>query len=249
MAVNLKISKNTILNTDKLRGRRIWLFTVCPDAFNPLSVVNWMLSKIQFKTWTQFPTSNMLTTSQTRRFNLRHLLCRGRKYTLVPALGWSITLPSHGNATLRVTLRGTYNTIPTTHLQHVKSTNLSSVGSRRNAWRRTMTMCWRRETLLCVSKASKTEMACRSWWVACQIIRLSGSGNYTLSRIWDGMTITNAQSNTGVEILSKACDGWCGSQLMPRISATALSIALTAIGHQNTSIPKCTLRTGGGRHR
>jgi len=28
-----------------------------------------------------------------------------------------------------------------------------------------------------------------------------------------------------------------------------LSIALTVICHGNTSIPKCTLPTGGGRHR
>jgi hypothetical protein len=27
------------------------------------------------------------------------------------------------------------------------------------------------------------------------------------------------------------------------------SVTLTAIGHRNASIPKCTLRTGGGRHR
>jgi len=40
--------------------------------------------------------------------------------------------------------------------------------------------------------------------LACQMIRLSGSGNYTLSRRCDGMTITNVQSNTGVETSSNA---------------------------------------------
>ena len=44
-----------------------------------------------------------------------------------------------------------------------------------------------------------------------QMLRISESWNYTLSWIWDGMTITNAQSKPGVEISSKACDGWCGS--------------------------------------
>jgi hypothetical protein len=36
------------------------------------------------------------------------------------------------------------------------------------------------------------------------MIRLTGSGNYTLSRICDGMTITNGLSNTGVETSLKA---------------------------------------------
>jgi len=53
-------------------------------------------------------------------------------------------------------------------------------------------------------QASKTRIASRSSWLPCQMIRLSGSGNYTLSRISDGMTITNALSNTGVETSSKA---------------------------------------------
>jgi len=53
----------------------------------------------------------------------------------------------------------------------------------------------------------KMGMVSRSSWLACQMIRLSGSGNYILSRLWDGMRITNALSNTGVEISSKAWDG------------------------------------------
>jgi len=39
------------------------------------------------------------------------------------------------------------------------------------------------ETPLCVSHTSTTEMVSRSSWLACQMIRLSGSGNYALSRI------------------------------------------------------------------
>jgi hypothetical protein len=46
-----------------------------------------------------------------------------------------------------------------------------------------------------------TGMACCSLWVACQMIRLLGSGDYTPSRIRDEMTITNGLANTGVETL------------------------------------------------
>jgi len=42
---------------------------------------------------------------------------------------------------------------------------------------------------------------------------------------------------------------WGGSQRTPSISCMPLSVALTAICHQNATIPKCTLWTGGGRHR
>jgi len=129
------------------------------------------------------------------------------------------------------------------------STNISSMGSRRRAWRRNMTMCWREKTRLCVSQDSKMGMASRSSGLACQMFRLSGSGNYTLLRIWDGMTITNALWNTGVETSSEAWDGWCGCQPTPSISFMPLSVALTAIRHRNASIPICTLPTGGGRHR
>jgi len=214
-AGNLNISNNTILNTFKLQI--IWLFAARPNALNPLSIVNSTLTKIQSKTWTRFPTLNTLKTSQTRSLNHHHLLCGGRKHTPVPVLRWAIKLLSHGNATLRVALRRTYRTNPTTRLRHVKSTNISSVGSRRRAWRRTMTACWRKKTQLCVSDFSKMVIVSRSLWLAYQMIWLLGSGNYTVLRIWDGMTITNALSNTGVETLSKAWDGWCGSQRMPSI--------------------------------
>jgi len=202
-AGDLNISNNTIRNTFKFHARRIWLLAARPDALNLLSVVNSTVTNIQSKTWTCFPTSNTLKTSQTWSLHHRHLLCRGRKHTSAPVLRWAITLLSHGNATLRVSLRRTYKTIPSTRSWRMKSTNISSAGSRRRAWRRTMTMCWRKKTPLCVSQASNTAMASRSWWLACQMIWLSGSGNYTLSRIWNGMTITNAISNTGVETSAK----------------------------------------------
>jgi len=247
-ADDLNISNYTILHIFKLHARRIWLFAARPDALNPLSIVNSTLTTIQSKTWTRFPTLNNVKTSQTRSHNHRRLR-RRRKDTPSPALRWSIRSLSHGNATLRAALRPTYKTIPTTCSRCVKSTNISSVGSWRRAWRRTMTTCWRKWTPHCVSQASKPGIASRSLWLACRMMRLSGSGNYTLWRISDGMTITNALSNTGVETSSKAWDGWCGSQPTPSISFSTLSIALTAIRPRNASIPKCTLRTGGGRHR
>jgi len=200
-AGDLNISNYTILNTFK--KQRIWLYAACPDTLTPLSIVNSTLTKIQSKTWTRFPTSNTLKRSQTRSLNHHHLLCRGRKHTPPPALRWAITLSSHGNTTLRVTLKRTYRTIPTTHLRRMKSTNISSVGSRRRVSRRTMTTCWRKNTPLCISQASRRGMASRSSWLACQVIRLSGSGNYTPSRIWEGMTIINGLSNARVETSSK----------------------------------------------
>jgi len=143
-AGDVNISNYTILNTFKLQ--RIWLYAARPDWLNPLSVVNSTLTVIQSKTWTRFTTSNRLKTLQMRSLNHRHLFCRGRKHTLAPALHWAITLLRHGNATLRVALRRTHRTIPTTRLRRVESTNISSVGSRRNVWRRTMTICWRKKT-------------------------------------------------------------------------------------------------------
>jgi hypothetical protein len=50
----------------------------------------------------------------------------------------------------------------------------------------------------------KKGMASSNSWLACQMIRLSGSGKYTLLRICEGMTITNGLSNTGVKTSSKA---------------------------------------------
>jgi len=203
-AGDLNISNYTILNIFKLQ--RIWLFAACPDALNPLSVVNSTLTQIQSKTWTRFPASNTLKSSQTQSLNHRHLHCHGQNHTPALALRWAITLLSHGNAMLRVALWRTYRTISTTCLWRVKSTNISSVGSRRRVWKHTRTTCWRKKTPLCVSQASKTGMASRSSWLACQTIRLSGSGNYKISRISEGMTITNGLSNTGVVTSSKAWD-------------------------------------------
>jgi len=197
----------------------------------------------------RFPTWHTLNRWQSRSLNHRHLLWRGQKHTPVPVLRWAVTLLCHGNATLRVALRRTYRTIPTIRLRRVNSTNISSVGSRRRAWRRTKTTCWRKQTPLCVYEASKMGIVSRSSWVGCQMIWLSGSGNYTRSRIWNGMTITNVISNTGVETSSIAWDGWWGSQRTPSILFTPLGVAWTEIRPRNASIPKCTLRTGGGIHR
>jgi len=220
-----------------------------PDALNLLSVVCSTLAKIQSKCWTHFPTLNTLKTSQTGSLNHRHLLRPARKHTIGPVLCWVITLLSHGNVMLRVALRQTYKAIPNTRLPCLKCTNISSVGSRRSAWRRTMTMCWKKNRPLCVSQASKPGMASRSLWITCPMIRLSRSGNCTLSRTWDGMTITNALSNTGVNTSSKAWDGWCSSQLTPSILFMPRSVAWTAIHHRNAYIPTFILWTGGGRHR
>jgi hypothetical protein len=107
---------------------------------NLLSVVNSTLTKIQSNTSTRFPTSNTSKTFQTRSLEHHHL-CGGRKYTQAPALSWSVSLLSHGNVTLRIASRRTNKTLPTTHLQRVKSTTISSVGSTNRAWRRTMTTC------------------------------------------------------------------------------------------------------------
>jgi len=230
-ASNINISNYTILDT----FRRIWLFAARSNALNLLSVVNLTLAKLQLMTWKPFHTLNMLKTSLTRSLSHRDLLCRGRKHPLALVLRWVIPLLSFGNAALRVSWRRIYRTIPTTCLRHVKSTNISSVGSRRRVWRRTRTTCGRKKTPLGVSQTSKIGIASRSSWLACQMFRLSGSGNYTLSRIWDGMTITKGLSNTGVETLSNTWDGWCCSQPMPNISCTPLSVAITAIRHRNAS--------------
>ena len=141
------------------------------------------------------------------------------------------------------------NPIPTTRLRLVKSTNICSVGLKRQAWRHTMTMCWKQKTTLCDSQATDTGIASRSLWQACQMIRLLGSWNFTLSRIWDGLTINNALSNTGVKISSKVWDSWCSTQPTLSISFMPLSVALTVMSHRNNSILICTLWTGGGRHR
>ena len=220
-----------------------------PQRVEPTQRHKFNANKDSVETWTCFPTLNMLKTSQTWSLNHRRILCRRRNYATAPAPRWSITLLSPGDTTFRVALRRTCKTISTTHLRPMKSKNIARVESRNKAWRGTMAMCWWKKAPLCISQASETEMASRSSWLAYEMIRLPGSGNYTLSRIWDGMTITNALSNTGVGTSSKAWDGWCGSQPTPSITFMPLSVALTALRHQNISIPKCTLQTHGGRHR
>jgi len=214
-----------------------------------LRIVNSTLTTIQLKTWIRFPTFNMLKTLHTWSLNHRHRLCHGRKYTPVLELYWWITLQSNGDSRQRVAWRPTYKTVTTTRLQCMKSENISRVWSRRKAGRRTKTTYWRMETLLCVSQTSKSGFRSRSLWLACQLIRLLFSRNYTLSRLWHGVKITNALSNTGVETLSTTRDTWCGSWPTLRISFTPHSVALTAICHRNASIPKYTLQTGGGIHR
>jgi len=165
-------SNYTMLNTFKSNTRRMWVFAACPDTLNLLSIMNSMLTNIQSKTWTYLPNSTLLITSQTHRLNHRHLLCQEQKHSPVLALRWTITLLTHGNWTLRVALRQTYKTIPTTLVHHMNSTNISCVGSWRWAWRCTITMCWRKKTPLCMYHASGMGMACRSSWQACQMIRL-----------------------------------------------------------------------------
>jgi hypothetical protein len=76
-AGDLNISNYTILNFCKLHGRRIWLVAVCPNVLNLLSILKSMRTNIQWKSWTQFPTSNTLKTSQTHSFNHCHLPYRG----------------------------------------------------------------------------------------------------------------------------------------------------------------------------
>jgi len=196
-AGNQNISNNTILNTFKLHARRIWPFAARPDVLNQLSVMKVMLTKILSKTWMWFHKLKMLKWSQTWNLNNRHLLCCRWKYTPAPALSLALTLLGHGRAMLRVTLRRTYRSIPTTHLRHVKITNIFSVCWRRRVWRRTITMYGRMKIPLWVSDASITGMASRSSWPACHMIRLSARKNYTLLRIWDRKIITNELSNAG----------------------------------------------------
>jgi len=170
-----------------------------------------MLRNILSKTGTHFTTLLTLKTSKTRSPNHRNVVCHGQKCILSLVLRWAIRLLSPVSFMLRVALRWSYKTTPTTRLRRVKSTNISSVGSRRRAWSHTLTTCCRKNTPLSISQTSITEMTSRSSWLACRMIRLSGSGNYTLWRIWNGMKIIKALSNTGVETSSKAWDEWCGS--------------------------------------
>jgi len=92
-------------------------------------------------------------------------------------------------------------------------------------------------------------MASRCRLLAYQIIRLTRSRNYTLSMIWDGMTITNALSNAWSETSSRAWDGSSGGQPTPSSSCTPLSIDLTSIHHNSASRPIFTLWTRGEKDR
>jgi len=94
-----------------------------------------MLTKIQLKTWTRFPTSNTLNSLQTQSLNHHHLLRSGRKQTPALALRWAITLLRHGNLRLRDSLRQTSKIIPITLLWPVASTNISSVGHKKKGMR------------------------------------------------------------------------------------------------------------------
>jgi len=212
-----------------------------PDGMSPLCIVHSTLRKIQSKTSMRCPTSNTVYTLQTRYLNHCHPLCRGRQYTPALALRWAIGTQRSVLLWDQPTNNPYYPSRP------VKSTNISSVGSRRYAWILTMTTCWREQTPHCVSEASKMGMALTSPCLGFQQIRLSGSGNYTLLRIWDGMTITNTLSNTVVETSSKALDAWCGCLPTRIISCTPISIASTEIHHHNAIIQKFTISTGGGR--
>jgi len=80
-------------------------------------------------------------------------------------------------------------------------------------------------------QASKTGQPSRSSWLPYQKIRISGRRKYTLLRIRDGMTLTNALSKTVVETSSIAEDGWCSSQPTHSISYMPLSIAFPVIRH------------------
>jgi len=67
-----------------------------------------------------FPYLEQVETSHSQSLKHHHILCNGRKYISVPALHWSITLLSWGNATLTVAFKWTYKTIPNNCLRHVR---------------------------------------------------------------------------------------------------------------------------------
>lgn len=85
-AGDLYILSYTTLNTIKLQARRIRLFMVHSNVLKPISIVNPTLTTIQSKTWTCFSTLNTLKTLHTSSLNHSHILCHGRKNTLVLAL-------------------------------------------------------------------------------------------------------------------------------------------------------------------
>jgi hypothetical protein len=86
-------------------------------------------------------------------------------------------------------------------------------------------------------------MVSRGCLLTCKIIRSWGSGNYTLSRIPDEMTITNTLSHSGVQQSSQPSYGWCNIQPIWCITSIPVSFGLTAICHRNLSMYKWTLPT------
>jgi len=139
---NINISNYAILNTFQLHTRRIWLFTMCPDVLNLLSVVNSTLTKIQSKTCTRFPTSN----------ELEHRRLGVSPATTLSAVDGHIPWCCRTAARLHSFALGMPHSespwdAPTkqslTRLRCLKNTNISAVGSIRWAWRCTMTTCWR----------------------------------------------------------------------------------------------------------
>jgi hypothetical protein len=81
------------------------------------------------------------------------------------------------------------------------------------------------------------------------MIMLSGSGNYTHLRIWNGMTITSALSNAAFETVSNHVMDIVAASVRWASYMLPLSVALLSICHWNTSITNSTLPRGGGRHR
>jgi len=185
-------------------GGKIWQFTVCPNVLNALSVVNPMLTNIQLKTWRGFHTSDGVKISCTCSLNHCYLRYRSFNLSLSTVHCQATTLLTPQNMTLRVTLRQTCKTISTFQLARLKSTNIPSVESRRSVAEHNITTCWRKKPLHYMAQASITGKASISSWLPCPMIRHLGSGNYTLWRIWNRMTINNSLSNTGVETLSDA---------------------------------------------
>jgi len=244
---DLNVSNYSILN--RFRLHRIWLFEERPDSFNPLGVGNSMLTKFRQKL-------RRVSLPQT---SWKHHILGVPTTATSAAVDGNIPWCRRSAERSHYWAMGTWcsgmlwdeanKQIPTTRLRRMKSSNISSLRSWTSVWEHTRPTCWRKETPLCISQALRTGMVSRSWWLACRMISLSGSENCTLPRIWDGMTISNGLLHTGVETSPKAWDGWCGSHPTLSTKFTPLSIALTVIRHQNASILKCTLRTGGGRHR
>lgn len=130
-AGDLNLSNHLVMNSIKLHARCLSLFAECPDALNLLSAVNSILNMVQSKSWMRFPTSNSLKSLQTRNVNLHHRPCCRRKHTPALVLSAVITFLSHAHVTLGVAMGQTFKTFPPTHLRCLKSSNISTVESKR----------------------------------------------------------------------------------------------------------------------